>query len=54
MHSGYCVKCKKMQEIKSGQNCKSKNGRSMYKGHCGVCGCKVNKFIKKEVQENKI
>ncbi len=45
MEKGYCVKCKKMQDMNSAKKVKSKNGRFMLKGICGKCGTKMNKFI---------
>lgn len=42
---GYCVKCKKMMEMKDGKKKKTKNGRYMMQGMCAKCGTKMSKFI---------
>ena len=34
---GYCVKCKKKQEIKDAKEITMKNGRKAMKGKCPVC-----------------
>jgi len=44
--TGYCVKCKKKQQMKDCKNSKSSNGRNMIKGLCKVCGTKMNVFTK--------
>ena len=41
----YCVKCKKIVDIKN--EYESKDGRSV-KGICPKCGTKLNRFIKKK------
>lgn len=35
---GYCVKCKKKQEIKDAKEITMKNGKKAMKGSCPVCG----------------
>ena len=35
--TGYCVKCKKKQEIANPQEIVMKNGRNAIKGNCPVC-----------------
>ena len=35
---GYCVKCKKKQEIKDAKEVTMKNGKKAMKGTCPVCG----------------
>lgn len=35
---GYCVKCKKKQEIKDAKEVTLKNGKKAMKGSCPVCG----------------
>ena len=42
---GYCVKCRKKQEIKNGAVAETANGRRMAKGTCPECGTKVNRFL---------
>jgi len=41
MVTGYCVKCKKKQEIKGPQKVKLKNGKPATKGTCPKCGTKM-------------
>lgn len=41
MVQGYCVKCKKKQEIKDAKNVKLKNGKPAVKGVCPKCGTKM-------------
>jgi RNase P subunit RPR2 len=41
MVEGYCVKCKKKQEIKNPQKVKLKNGKPATKGTCPKCGTKM-------------
>lgn len=43
----YCVKCKTKTSTKSITEATSKNGRSMLKGVCDVCGAKKSSFIAK-------
>jgi hypothetical protein len=43
----YCVKCKAKREMKNSKNVTTKNGRSMAKGTCPVCGTTMNKFLAK-------
>ncbi len=38
MVEGYCVKCKKKQEMKDAKEVTMKNGRKAMKGKCPVCG----------------
>lgn len=42
----YCVKCKKMTEIKEPQQVKMKNGRNAMKGTCPVCGTGLYRILK--------
>ena len=35
---GYCVKCKKKQEIKDAKEVTMKNGKKAMKGSCPSCG----------------
>lgn len=35
---GYCVKCKKKQEIKDAKEVTLKNGKKALKGVCPACG----------------
>jgi Zn finger protein HypA/HybF involved in hydrogenase expression len=41
MVTGYCVKCKKKQEIKDAKSVKLKNGKPATKGVCPKCGTKM-------------
>lgn len=41
MYSGYCMKCKKKQEMVNTENVKTKNGNSAVKGECKKCGTKM-------------
>jgi len=41
-----CMKCKKPVNVKDVKVVKTKNGRSMEKGICVVCGTKTCKFVK--------
>jgi hypothetical protein len=43
----YCVKCKAKREMKNAKTVTTKNGRSMAKGTCPVCGTTMNKFLAK-------
>jgi hypothetical protein len=45
---GYCVKCKASREMKDVKYTETKNGRTMAKGTCPVCGTTMNKFLSKE------
>jgi len=42
---GYCVKCRKMVEMKDPKERKTKNNRRMAQGLCPNCGTKVSKFL---------
>ncbi len=42
---GYCIKCRKKQQIKGGVVEESANGRRIAKGVCPSCGTKVNRFL---------
>ena len=42
---GYCVRCRKMQQMKGCTNATSSNGRNMVKGNCTSCDTKMNKFV---------
>lgn len=47
----YCLKCRKMVEVKDGctRTIKTKHGkRTQYCAKCKKCGGKVCKFVKKE------
>ncbi len=41
MTTGYCVKCKKKQEMKDPKAVTMKNGRKATKGECPKCGTKM-------------
>jgi len=42
---GYCVKCRKKQQIKEATVGKTKNGRPLARGTCPVCGTTVVRFM---------
>ncbi|MDD5072754.1 MAG: DUF5679 domain-containing protein [Candidatus Omnitrophica bacterium] len=44
---GYCVKCKKKQEMKDTMKQKMKNGREAMKGKCPVCGTGMYRILGK-------
>ena len=44
MVSGYCVKCKKKQEMKDAKEVTLKNGRKAVKGTCPACSTKMFKI----------
>ena len=43
--TGYCVKCRKQQQIKQGQVQTTAKGRPMAKGTCPTCGTTVTRFL---------
>lgn len=43
---GYCVRCRKVVDMKNAKKKKSKTGRNMLQGLCGKCGTKVTVFTK--------
>jgi len=43
---GYCIKCKKMSEMKNPVKKKLKNGRDATTGTCKKCGTKIFKIGK--------
>jgi predicted RNA-binding Zn-ribbon protein involved in translation (DUF1610 family) len=45
--TGYCVHCKKKQEIKDATEVTMKNGRKAVKGKCPVCGTGMYRILKK-------
>jgi predicted RNA-binding Zn-ribbon protein involved in translation (DUF1610 family) len=44
MVTGYCVKCKKKQEMKEAKQVELKNKRKATKGTCPSCGTKMFKI----------
>ena len=42
---GYCMKCKKKQEMKETVEVTMKNGRKAMKGKCSVCGTGMYKIL---------
>ena len=42
---GYCVKCRKKQQIKNGTVKETDKGRQMVQGTCPVCKTKVTRFL---------
>ena len=47
MVEGYCVKCKKKQEMKDAKEVTMKNGRKAMKGKCPVCGTGMYRIMGK-------
>ena len=45
MTEGYCVKCKKKQEISEPENVTMKNGRSAVKGKCPSCSTGMYRIL---------
>jgi len=43
--TGYCVKCKKKQEMKDEQKVTMKNKRLAVKGKCNSCGTGMYKIL---------
>lgn len=48
MVEGYCVKCRKKQEMQNPQQITMKNGKPATTGTCPVCGTKMFKIGKAE------
>lgn len=48
MVEGYCVKCKKKQEMFQPEECESKNGMIMMKGSCPVCSTTMCRIVGKK------
>jgi len=48
MVEGYCVKCKKKQEIKDAKEVNMKGGRRAMKGKCPVCGTTMFRIMGKK------
>jgi len=48
---GYCVKCRKMEEMKDCKEKKTSNGRTMMQGPCKKCGTTISKFMAGEKKE---
>ena len=46
-HEAYCVRCRKTVKMTGCKLTKSSKGQPMLQGKCGVCGTKVNRFVKK-------
>ena len=47
MADGFCVKCKKKQEIQGAQEVTMKNGRKALKGKCAQCGTGMFRILGK-------
>jgi hypothetical protein len=45
---GFCVKCKKEQEMSNPQTVTLKNGRMAVKGKCPTCGTSMFKILGKK------
>lgn len=41
----YCVKCKRSTPTNNAQVVKTKNGKNMQKGTCGICRSRKSRFI---------
>lgn len=48
MAEGYCVKCRKKQEMQNPQQITMKNGKPATTGTCPACGTKMFKIGKAE------
>ena len=48
MTEGFCVRCRKIVEMKNEKTIKYRNGRIAKQGICPECGGKVNKIIPKK------
>ena len=46
--TGYCMKCKKTQEMSGAEKVTMKNGRPAAKGTCSVCSTKMFKILGKD------
>ena len=46
-HVAWCVRCHEKVKMVGCKLSKSVKGQPMLKGKCGVCGTKVNRFVKK-------
>ena len=44
--SGYCMDCKKQQEIINLKKKKLINGQKVYQGNCIICNSNITKVIK--------
>ena len=44
--TGYCMKCKKKQEMQDTEDIIMKNGRPATQGKCRICGTKMFKIGK--------
>ena len=54
---GYCVKCRAKREMKNLQLITLRNGRTVTKGTCSICGTKMFRFARtspEEREKNKI
>lgn len=49
--TGHCMKCKEKREMKDVEESTMKNGGTMAKGTCTVCGRTVCKFLGKKKSE---
>ncbi len=47
-YSSYCLKCKNKKEMINGQIKVNKKGNKYIQAQCKDCGCKMNRFIKKD------
>jgi 5-methylcytosine-specific restriction endonuclease McrA len=50
---GYCIKCKRKQEILNPREKRSANDLLMMQGECSICSTKITKIIKKNTETNK-
>lgn len=48
MPTGYCGKCLALRDIRDAEYTKTEAGRHVLKGRCSVCGCRMQKWAKRE------
>lgn len=53
MTTGYCMKCKKKQEMVNTQNVVTKTGNSAVKGQCKKCGTNMFVILSKSTKTSK-
>lgn len=51
--NAYCLKCRKMREMKSAKSVTMKNGRPAMKGVCVKCGTKMMKIVSGTAKKSK-
>lgn len=48
MNTSYCLKCKSKKEMINGTIKTNKKNNKFIQGECKDCGCKMNRFLKKD------